>query len=181
MGPFKNLILDRDGTIIYDKHYLSHPQEVELLPRTGEALALFQRKGIKIYVVSNQSGIGRGYFTEKDLGRVNRQVEEELAHFGVSLRDMLYCPHTPSQGCECRKPSTGMWRRLVQLYGLRPEESIMVGDKESDITFGKNASLALTCLVLTGYGKEYVENTEADIIAHDLYHLFQILTKKKVF
>lgn len=152
--PVNALLLDRDGTLIKDKHYLSDPDGVELLPGVGRALALLAAQGLRFFMVSNQSGIGRGYFAASDAEAVNRRLENLLAEQGVVLTATLFCPHAPEAGCECRKPGTGMWRELQAGYGLKPEACAMVGDKVDDMGFAAAAGLALRVLVLTGHGRK---------------------------
>ncbi|WP_290925231.1 HAD family hydrolase [Halodesulfovibrio sp.] len=154
MVQIKNILLDRDGTVIVDKHYLCDPQGVELVPEGGRALAALQQADMRMYVVTNQSGIGRGYFTEDDLHACTVRLDELAELFGAMIEDTVFCPHAPEEECDCRKPLTGMWSQLKDMYGLLPEESVMIGDKQADIDFGKNAGLAASILVLTGKGEK---------------------------
>ncbi|MEW5773972.1 MAG: HAD family hydrolase [Thermodesulfobacteriota bacterium] len=150
-----SVILDRDGTVIEDKHYLADPAGVELVPGAGEALAALCRAGIRLFVASNQSGIGRGYFRESDQLAVHRRMCELLAEAGASLCADAFCPHAPEASCSCRKPATGMWDRLAAAHGLDPAATAMVGDKSADVLFGRRAGLALSVLVLTGKGRKH--------------------------
>jgi len=153
MNNLRNILLDRDGTIIRERHYLSRPEEVELLPEAGRALQRLSRAGFHLFLLSNQSGIGRGYFSEADLERVQARLDRLLSPYGVAFQSRLHCPHAPKEECACRKPRIGMWTALQREFGLRPEQSLAVGDKMTDIRFGKNAGLAATVLVLTGHGE----------------------------
>ncbi len=152
MKDLCNLLLDRDGTIIQERHYLSRPEDVELLPAAGSSLKRLNSAGFRLFLLSNQSGIGRGYFTESDLKAVRTRLEQMLGAYGVIFRGQVHCPHAPKEGCSCRKPRTGMWDTLRDQFGLHPERSLIVGDKMADVEFGKNAGLAATVLVLTGHG-----------------------------
>ena len=154
MAQIKNILLDRDGTVIIDKHYLSDPEEVELISGCGDALATLQQAGMRLYIVTNQSGIGRGYFSEDDLHACTVRLDILAEEHNAMLEDTVFCPHTPEEDCTCRKPRTGMWEQLVEMYGLKPEESIMIGDKNADILLGKNAGMAASILVLTGKGEK---------------------------
>lgn len=147
------LLLDRDGTLIEDMHYLSNPADVRILPGVAESLGCLARRNMRFFLVSNQSGIGRGLFSQAAAEACNRRVAELLAPFGVVLTDMLFCPHAPEDKCACRKPAIGMWRTLRERHNLVPESCIMVGDKEEDILFAANAGLAGRVLVLTGKGQ----------------------------
>ncbi len=154
MADIQHLFLDRDGVVIEDRHYLSDPDGVRLLPGVAEALVRMRAAGIRLYLVSNQSGIGRGYFTERDCLACQERLDQLLAVHGVVFEESAYCPHAPEDGCYCRKPLPGMWLRIAQHHGLCPELCAMVGDKGSDIAFGKGAGFAATVLVLTGHGAE---------------------------
>jgi D-glycero-D-manno-heptose 1,7-bisphosphate phosphatase len=152
MENIENVILDRDGTVIVDKHYLHDPAGVELLPGAGEGLALLARAGIRLFIATNQSGIGRGYFPEADYHAVDARLRDMLADYGVSIVDTAFCPHAPDTPCNCRKPATGMWSRLAADHGLAPANTVMIGDKDADVRFGLEAGLAASILVLTGKG-----------------------------
>ncbi len=153
----KYLFADRDGTIIFDKHYLSKPQEVELIPDVAMALQKLQEHQIQIFLVTNQSGIGRGYFQKEDLFACQKVLEQQLLNANVHILDMAYCPHSPEDNCQCRKPRLGMWEYLQEKYYLDPKQCAMIGDKKEDVLFGINAGFAYSCLVQTGKGKSTAE------------------------
>ncbi len=150
----KYLFADRDGTLIVDKHYLSDPAQVELFPGVAKALKLLQNNGIKTLVVTNQSGIGRGYFSEQDFLACQQALAKLLRLENAELLDYAFCPHAPEDACICRKPSLGMWEYLSQKHGIQPCECAMIGDKKEDIIFGIQAGFAFSCLVLTGKGQK---------------------------
>lgn len=155
MPALSAVLLDRDGTVIYDRHYLSDPEGVELLPGAVEGLRLLQGAGAELFLVTNQSGIGRGMFSEQSYLACHARLEELLQHEGLRFADSAFCPHAPEQqDCACRKPQSGMWERLRDTHGLSSETSVMIGDKLVDIAFGQNAGLAATVLVLTGKGEK---------------------------
>ena len=160
---YSAVLFDRDGTVIFDKHYLSDPEGVELIPGTGEALAKLGKAGIAAYLVSNQSGIGRGYFPESGWYSCQARLGELLSAFGASLADSRFCPHDPEEHCSCRKPATGMWKSLREAHGLEASACAMVGDKSEDLRFGINAGLAAAVLVLTGKGTKSAEKLGLDI------------------
>ena len=151
MPVFSSLLIDRDGTVIKDKHYLADPEGVELLPGVGEALGALARRGLRFFLLSNQSGVGRGMFAQEAVLACNERLAALLAPYGVRFTDMLFCPHAPEDACLCRKPATGMWRELEQRHGLRADDCLMIGDKEEDMRFAAQAGLA-RALVLTGKG-----------------------------
>ena len=153
MMELSAVLFDRDGPLIEDRHYLGSPEGVELVPGTGEALAILRQRGVKSFVVSNQSGIGRGYFPESGWHACEERLGELLSVFGAGLDDERFCPHGPDAGCSCRKPGTGMWESLRVAHSLDPERCVMVGDKVEDLLFGANAGLFAAVLVLSGKGE----------------------------
>ncbi|WP_461210765.1 D-glycero-alpha-D-manno-heptose-1,7-bisphosphate 7-phosphatase [Desulfocurvus sp. DL9XJH121] len=157
LKPLQNVILDRDGTVIRDRHYLSDPDGVELLPGAARGLARLAGAGVRLFLASNQSGIGRGYFGLDEHQAVQARLDEVLAGAGVRLAGAAFCPHAPEDGCACRKPATGMWEDLAREHGLDAQATAMVGDKPADVSMGLNAGLAATVLVLTGKGRESAE------------------------
>ena len=154
MAKIITVLLDRDGTVIQDKHYLADPAGVELLSGAAGALRSLAAAGMRLFVVTNQSGIGRGYFSEQDYNACHAAMENLLQAEGVLLDGSAFCSHIPEAACDCRKPSTGMWRTLAAENGLDPSRTAMIGDKAEDIAFGKNAGFAATILVLTGKGTD---------------------------
>ncbi len=151
----KTVFLDRDGTIIVDKHYLRNPDDVELIPDAGLSLARLKRAGYQIIVVSNQSGVGRGFFTEIDVMLVNTRIDNLLFDYGARIDAYYYCLHNPddSSTCSCRKPSDGLYRQALSKFKIDLSKSWMIGDKMSDINFALKLGIT-PILVQTGYGKE---------------------------
>jgi len=135
----KAWFLDRDGTIIVDQDYLGDPEEVVLLDRACEALKLAQDAGYLLIIVTNQSGIARGYFSERDADRVDEQMCTLLAQQGVTIAQIYRCPHHPEGlppyniACTCRKPQTGLFRQAILEHDIDPLQSIACGDKRRDI------------------------------------------------
>jgi D-glycero-D-manno-heptose 1,7-bisphosphate phosphatase len=158
------VFLDRDGTLMRDVDYCGHPQDVEVFPEAAEALRRLKRKGYKLVIITNQSGIGRGYFDETQY----RAVEAEfLRQLGEDLIDGSYhCPDLPTTDSIRRKPGPGMIFEAQRDHHLDLRRSFLIGDKASDIGCGRNASVR-TILVQTGYG-ESEENAGADWIARDI-------------
>lgn len=145
------LFLDRDGVVIVDRNYLSDPERVELLPGVAESMRQATEAGFLLVGVSNQSGLGRGLFTLEDLSRVMIRVDALLAQAGTGFDGFYYCPHAPQDLCRCRKPASGLLDELRQSCHWDPSRSWMVGDKASDIAFGRSHGLGAV-LVETGYG-----------------------------
>lgn len=145
------VFLDRDGTINYDPGYLSDPGALKLLSGASSAIARLNAEGIKTIVVSNQSGIGRGLFTETRLAKVHDRLRDLLrAEAGATLDGIYYCPHHPNDGCQCRKPGQEMLLRASKDLDVDTKRSYMIGDKASDIMFAVNAGLK-GLLVKTGH------------------------------
>lgn len=151
---FRNILLDRDGTVIQERHYLSDPEGVELIPGVGRALQKLCQAGCRLFLVTNQSGLGRNYFTLAQYEAVQQRLQGLLLDFEVKITDTAMCPHAPGDGCSCRKPLPGLWAGLRDKHGLRAEQSVMIGDKQADLLFARNAGLGAAILVLTGHGRE---------------------------
>lgn len=145
------LVVDRDGTLIVEKHYLADPEGVELLPGVVDGLRAFAAEGYELAVVTNQSGVGRGYFDEQRLAEVHQELERQLGVHGIALRGIWYCPHHPEQRCACRKPEPGLLHAAMDSLGYRKEQVLVVGDKACDIELGARLGVR-TALVRTGYG-----------------------------
>jgi D-glycero-D-manno-heptose 1,7-bisphosphate phosphatase len=157
------IFLDRDGTLIAEKNYLHRPEDVEIFPGAGAALKKLSDAGFKLFVVTNQSGIGRGYFTLADAERVNEHVSRELARDGVHFEKTYIAPEAPDQPSRVRKPSPQFLFDARDEFGLDLAQSFFVGDKLIDLECGWNAGVKKSILVRTGYGKE-VERDEAEKI-----------------
>ncbi|MBT3362716.1 MAG: D-glycero-beta-D-manno-heptose 1,7-bisphosphate 7-phosphatase [Chloroflexi bacterium] len=135
----KAVFLDRDGTMAEDVNYCSRPEDFELFPSTAQAIKLFSDMGFKVIVVTNQSGIARGYFTQDTLTEIHSKMTRELAKEGVRLDAIYYCPHHPDDNCECRKPKPKLILQAAKDFDLDLARSYMVGDFQSDIALGKAA------------------------------------------
>lgn len=154
MTTITTILLDRDGTLIEEEHYLRDPDRVRLVPDIVAPWRALAENGCRFFLVTNQSGIGRGLFDRKDYLRVHARLLQLLQEQGLTLTDAAFCPHVPAEKCDCRKPGPGMWTALTQKHGLRPGETVMIGDKIADVRFGLNLGCAQSVLVLTGHGRE---------------------------
>ncbi len=159
------VFLDRDGTLIAEKNYLCRPEDVEVFPGTGAALKRLQDAGFMLFMVSNQSGVGRGYFTLADVDRVNEHLGRELACDGVRFEKIYIAPEAPDQPSRGRKPSPQFLFDARDEFGLNLAESFMVGDKLIDLECGWNAGVKKSILVRTGYGAD-VEQLETEKLRH---------------
>ncbi|MBP9674597.1 MAG: HAD family hydrolase [Bacteriovoracaceae bacterium] len=136
----KALFLDRDGTLIVDKHYQKDAHAITYLPHIFEALALFKKNDYELFIVTNQSGIARGLLNLHDVNLIHQKMNADLlSHSIPPFADIALCPHAPDDHCLCRKPSPKMILDLAQKWDVDLSQSFMVGDKESDIEAGKNA------------------------------------------
>ena len=172
--------MDRDGTIIEERDYLSDPKLVKLLPNAAEGLRGLQEMGFGIIVITNQSGIGRGYFSDETVQEIHRKMVEDLKVFGVQLDGIYYCPHAPEDHCNCRKPRIGLVINAQADFFFSTEECYVIGDNFCDIELAKNIN-AKSILVETGHG-EYVKNSKKiapDFIAKDLLDSVRITRDQK--
>jgi D-glycero-D-manno-heptose 1,7-bisphosphate phosphatase len=148
------VFLDRDGTLIAEKNYLHRPEDVEIFPGAGAALKKLAAAGFKLFIITNQSGIGRGYFTLADAEKVNEHLCREFARDGVQFGKIYIAPEAPDQPSRGRKPSPQFLLDARDEFGLNLAESFMVGDKLIDLECGWNAGVKKSILVRTGYGAE---------------------------
>ena len=163
-------LLDRDGTINVEKHYLSSPEQIELLPRSAEAIRLLKQLGLTVVVVTNQSGIGRGYFDIKTLEQIHKKLSQLLAEQDAVLDGIYACPHRPEDECVCRKPNPGLAQEAAEEFRTSMTSAFVIGDNVGDIEMGKQVG-AVTILVRTGYGTqvEAEEMAQPDYVVEDLF------------
>ena len=183
----KVVFLDRDGVITQDPpHYAHRIDQLRLIPKSAEAVRLLNENGFKVVVVSNQSGVARGYYQEKDVEIYNSAMKKELEERGAYIDAIYYCPHYPEAeieayriDCDCRKPKPGMLKRAEKDLNLDLKRSFLIGDKIIDIVAGYRAGCK-TILVLTGHGNEELKknatmNIKPNYISKDLYTTSQII------
>src|SRR5689334_18913463 len=155
------IFLDRDGTLIAEKNYLSRPEDVKIFPATPTGLKRLLDAGFKLFIVSNQSGVGRGYFTMPDVERVNGHLCELFARDGVRFEKIYVAPEAPDQPSRGRKPSPQFLFDARDEFSIDLAKSFMIGDKLIDLECGWNAGVKRSILVRTGYGSR-VERKEAE-------------------
>ena len=183
----KAIFLDRDGTINVEKDYIYKSEDLIFEEGTIEALKTFKNLGYILIVVSNQSGIARGYFTEEDLNIFNNNMNEILKKNGVEITEFYCCPHHPDgigeykKVCECRKPNNKMIEDAIKKYNIAREKSYMIGDKTSDIGAGLKSNLK-TVLVKTGYGLKDMEKIDKNetLVCENLKDFSEILKREKL-
>ena len=179
------VFLDRDGTINEEMGYVNHLERFILLPQVGQAIRLLNQHGLKAVVITNQSGVARGYFPESLVHQVHQKMQDLLRMEGAHFDGIYYCPHHPDVGdppyrqkCRCRKPATGLVEEAVRDLDIDCSRSYVIGDRGIDIEFARRVG-AKGVLVLTGYGKgewEFLRdqwNVKPDHIAPDLYEAVQ--------
>ncbi len=176
MGKQRFVLLDRDGTINVEKAYLSSADALELLPNAAAGLRAMLGLGLGLVVLTNQSGIGRGYFSAETVAEIHRALSALLAQEGVALDGIYVCPHAPTDGCPCRKPAPGLAEQAARDLGFRPEESFVIGDKAADVELARRLG-ATAILVRTGYGREVESSGEAgpDYTADDLLDAARVI------
>ena len=167
------VFLDRDGTMAEEVGYLDHVSRFRMFPFVAAAIRRLNEAGLPVIVVTNQSGVGRGYFPESLVQTVNELMTQQLAAAGARVDAIYYCPHTPAEGCDCRKPKTGMLERAAREHALDLRRSFVVGDRYGDVELALNAQ-ARSILVRTGYGEGELTRDSAkwpvppDFVAQDL-------------
>jgi D-glycero-D-manno-heptose 1,7-bisphosphate phosphatase len=171
-------LLDRDGTVITGRPYLSVPDDVELVTGASAGIRTLRSFGIGVSIVTNQSGIGRGLFGMAELDATNHRLLELLRAQGADIDAIYVCPHTPEDRCACRKPESGLMLRAASELGFDPRRSIVIGDNECDIELGHRVG-AKTVLVRTGYGSEVERNGSVvpDFVIDDLGSIDSVLTR----
>ena len=164
--PGPALFLDRDGVINKDMGYISDPKNFEILPGAIEGLRRFQEAGYFLVIITNQGGIGLGYYTTEDFYRVNLEMFKQLSASGVFIDKVYFCPHTVKEKCPCRKPGIGMIRRAQNELPILMDQSLMVGDKMHDIKVGKRARIKTALIASPPYPQDL--SLKPDWIVPDL-------------
>jgi D-glycero-D-manno-heptose 1,7-bisphosphate phosphatase len=160
-------LLDRDGTIIIERNYLADPNAVELLPNAAAGLRKLCELGFRLVIVTNQSGVGRGYFTLETVAEVHEKLLHDLSVEGITIDAVFFCPHTPEDNCMCRKPKPGLAKLAASALGFDLRHTVVIGDKPCDVELARCIG-ARAVLVTTGYGAKYAGTLHPDIIAADL-------------
>ncbi|MBI4447457.1 D-glycero-beta-D-manno-heptose 1,7-bisphosphate 7-phosphatase [Candidatus Woesearchaeota archaeon] len=172
----KAIFLDRDGVINENKEgYVRSVKEFVFLPNTIQALKLLSTLGYKLIVITNQGGIGRGLYTEKDLQSVNKKMINDLEKNDVKLDKIYYCPHSPEENCDCRKPNQLLFKKANKDFCIDVKKSFMIGDKTADIEWGRRCGCK-TILVKTGRGgadKKF--EVTPDFIVEDLFEAANLI------
>lgn len=165
----KAVFIDRDGVINQDLgKYITNPKEFVFIPGVIEALKKLQKSDFKMVIITNQGGVGKGIYTEKDVAEIHKKMNVLLEKEGIRLDGIYYCPHHPSDGCDCRKPNLGLVKNAIKEHEIDPKSSFFIGDKTSDVKAGKDIGCK-TFLVRTGYaGHDRLFDVQPDFIVEDL-------------
>lgn len=163
------LFLDRDGTLNYDCPYCKNESETRMYEDVFEPLAELS-KDHYVIIITNQSGIGRGYFTLEELGRVNGKVKREIESHGGRIDAIYYCPHLPEDNCSCRKPNTGLIEQAINDFDIDLKNSFVVGDDDKDVQLAKNSHIASIKIRKRG-------EITSDFFAEDFYGVLRIIRK----
>jgi D-glycero-D-manno-heptose 1,7-bisphosphate phosphatase len=179
------VFLDRDGTINVEVDFLTSPNQLQIIPRADAAIRELNNFGVKVFIVTNQSGIARGFLTEETLADIHHELSSQLRRVQAHIDAYYYCPHFPGTNdarynieCECRKPKTGMLLQAAREHAIDLRQSFTIGDRCRDVEMGKAVG-AMTTMVATGYGASEKKDClgEPDFFAEDLYDAVQFVKK----
>ena len=174
MSRIEAAFIDRDGTINEEKEYVNRIEDFELIPGSLEALKLLTEHQVKIYIITNQAGIAKGYFTLDQFHHLTHHMMNRFKNEGIKIEKVLVCPHHPdgivpeyTKDCLCRKPNNKLIQDIMDENGFEADEVVLIGDKNTDVEAGKRLGLK-TYLVETGYGAEEKRATKATFVKKDL-------------
>ncbi|RYA23152.1 D-glycero-beta-D-manno-heptose-1,7-bisphosphate 7-phosphatase [Malaciobacter halophilus] len=146
----KAFFIDRDGVINTDKNYVYKKEDFEFIDGVMDALLYLQEKEFKLFIITNQSGIGRAYYQKEDFEKLTSWMLKEFEKNSIKIHEVKYCPHSPEANCNCRKPKTGMIDEICKAYDIDLKNSWLIGDKDSDIKCAQNAKIKNTIQVKSG-------------------------------
>ena len=154
------VFIDRDGTINVNFGYISNPDDFKIYPGVKEGIKALKDKGFKIVIITNQSGLARGYYSEEDLDKIHQKMKNELTEDVIDA--IYYCPHHPDWGCDCRKPNTGLLDKAIKDLKIDPDNSFLIGDRMLDVEAGHKKKCK-TVLVPENKEKVDIEMQESDV------------------
>jgi D-glycero-D-manno-heptose 1,7-bisphosphate phosphatase len=170
----KAIFLDRDGVINKDKNYLYKKEDFDFIEGVFEACRYFQEINYRLIIITNQSGIARGYYQEEDFHQLTKWMLGQFENQGIKILDVFFCPHGPESTCNCRKPKPGMLLKAKEKYNISMENSWMIGDKEADVKAANTAGIENTILVKTGHEIDET-NANAKFILKSIQNAIEII------
>ena len=174
--PIKTIFLDRDGVINKDINYLHKIDDFEFIDGIFDVCLYFQSLGYKIIIITNQSGISRGYYSHSDYQKVTQWMLDQFRYKNINILDIFHCPHGPDSTCDCRKPKPGMFLKAKAKHNTDMEKSWMIGDKERDTIAANSAGIDNTILVRSDHRIDE-SNSNAKIILDSIQQVKQIITE----
>ena len=174
--PIKTIFLDRDGVINKDINYLHKIDDFEFIDGIFDVCLYFQSLGYKIIIITNQSGISRGYYSHSDYQKVTQWMLDQFQHKNINILDVFHCPHGPDSTCDCRKPKPGMFLTAKAKHNTDMEKSWMIGDKERDTIAANSAGIDNTILIRSSHRIDE-SNSNAKIILDSIQQAKQIITE----
>ena len=174
--PIKTIFLDRDGIINKDVNYLYKIEEFEFIDGIFDSCFFLTNLGYKIIIITNQSGIGRGYYSEKDYQKLTQWMLSKFNEKNIKILDIFHCPHGPDSTCLCRKPKPGMFFEAQSKYNINMKESWMIGDNETDILAANSAGIGKTIL-LTDNQKKMIKGSKSDFFINSVKELKEVIRK----
>ncbi|MBN1155797.1 D-glycero-beta-D-manno-heptose 1,7-bisphosphate 7-phosphatase [candidate division KSB1 bacterium] len=173
------VFLDRDGTINIEKGFLSAPDEFQFLPNAIDGMRMIKNMGYRLVIVTNQGGIGLGYFTKQDFYRVNSVMLNKLHQNDILIDKIYFCPHSLAEECDCRKPKIGLIKRANEEMNIDLTHSYFIGDRLTDVETGRNANLKTILIKTDLYDASEIEAAKADYIVSDLLEAAQVILKQE--
>lgn len=171
----KVVFLDRDGVINKDKGYVSKIEDFEFIDGVFSACKHALNRGFELFIITNQSGIGRGYYKEADFKVLNQWMLQKFKEHHINILEVLYCPHAPEDDCMCRKPKTGMFDEISRKYQIDKDSSWMIGDKESDIKAALKFGITNTILIQSSQHTNS-KNSAANYIIHSIIEASNLIS-----
>ena len=177
MSKIKVVFLDRDGVINIDKSYVYKIEDFEFCEDIFRLCKHFNKLGYELVIITNQSGINRGYYTQKDFYKLTTWMVNEFKESNIDILDIYHCPHEPKQNCNCRKPKPGMIKKAISKYNIDLENSWFIGDKMTDIKAAINAKIPNHILINSKYTNHDIQEVDLKYRVDKLDEIIKIIKK----